>query len=66
MPIFSSWSFHTQVPSVILTVVSVMTICVVDSKERVEEVASQGLRADLIITTIHVYWLLKTKGMDTF
>ena len=66
MPILSSWSLHAQIPPVILTIITVMTVCIIASEERVEEVASQCLRADLIITTIHVYWLLKTKGMDAF
>ena len=66
MPILSSWSLHAQITSVILTIITVMTVCIIASEERVEEVASQCLRADLIITTIHVYWLLKTKGMDAF
>ena len=65
MPILSSWSLHAQIPSVILTIIPVLTVCVIATEERVEEVASQGLRADLIIAPIHINWLLKTKGMDT-
>ena len=65
MPILSSWSLHAQIPSVILTIIPVLTVCVIATEERVEEVASKGLRADLIIAPIHINWLLKTKGMDT-
>ena len=65
MSILSSWSLHAQIPSVILTIIPVLTVCVIATEERVEEVAGQGLRADLIITPIHINRFLKTKGMDT-
>ena len=65
MSILSSWSLHAQITSVILTNISVLPVCVIATEERIEEVASQGLRADLIIAPIHINRLLKTKGMDT-
>ena len=66
MSILSSWSLHAQISPVILTIISILTVCIIASEERVEEVACQGLGTYLIITPIHVNRLLKTKGMDTF
>ena len=65
MPVFSCWGLHAQVSPVILTIIPVLTVCVIATEERVKEVAGQGLRADLIIAPIHINWLLKTKGMNT-
>ena len=65
MPVFSGWGLHAQVSPVILTIIPVLTVCVIATEERVEEVASQGLRTDLIIAPIHINRFLKTKGMDT-
>ena len=66
MSILSSWSLHAQISPVIFTIISILTVCIIASEERVEEVACQGLGTNLIITPIHVNWLLKAKGMDTF
>ena len=65
MSIFSDRGLHAQVPSVILTVISVGSIGVTASEERVQEVTCEGLRTYLIIASIHVYWLLEAEGVDT-
>ena len=65
MPVFSGWGLHAQVSPVILTIIPVLTICVTASKEWVKEITSQSLRTDLVIASIHVYWLLKAKGVNT-